>query len=102
MFWSRKFRGLFAACRSNAAIIAMFALAVLVVLSHELPFQRPSSQNHKRSDVLCGAASWEDVVAFYLLNYIAHGATIRHFPGDSTKTQIWWTACALFFPFAGV
>jgi hypothetical protein len=42
------------------------------------------------------------VFAFYLLNYVAHAATIRRYAGDSTFTQIWWTACALFLPFAGV
>ena len=85
--------------------IAFGVLVLLVLLGfcNALPFTTPLVHpKEKRSDVVCGAASWVDVVAFFLLNYVAHAATIRHFPGDSTTTQIWWTACALFVPFAGV
>ena len=93
--------------RTTAFCLVLGILAFLG-LSHSLPVTAPSvtapyaHTTEKRSDVVCGAASWEDLVAFFLLNYFAHAATIRHFPGDSTPTQIWWTACALFLPFAGV
>ena len=93
--------------RTTAFCLVLGILAFLG-LSHSLPVTGPpvnvpyAHTTEKRSDVVCGAASWEDVVAFFLLNYFAHAATIRHFPGDSTSTQIWWTACALFVPFAGV
>jgi len=84
------------------ATITAVAL-VFVVLTHAVPLQRTLSwPKEKRSDVLCGAAGWEDVVAFFLLNYVAPAATVRQFPGDTTKTQIWWTVCGLFFPFTGV
>jgi len=84
-------------------IIATFTIVALVLLSHALPLQNHGTlHQEKRSDVVCGAPSWDDIIAFFLLNYVAHAATVRHFPGDSTKTQMWWTACALFVPFAGV
>jgi len=83
------------------ALLLVLVLVVVVGIAHALPLQSTSIKE-KRSDIVCGAASWEDVVAFFLLNYVAHAATIRHFPGDTTKTQIWYTACALFFPFTGV
>jgi hypothetical protein len=102
MFWSRTSRTYFGSSRSTTAIVVVFTLVVLVILSRALPLQHPASHKEKRSDVVCGAASWNDIVAFFVLNYLAHAATIRHFPGDTARTQMWWTACALFFPFAGV
>jgi len=86
-------------------IIILFMLVLLAISSHALPLQSSSSYNsdkEKRDNIVCGAASWTDIVAFFLLNYVVHAGTIRHFPGDSTTTQIWWTACAFFVPFAGV
>ena len=94
--------------RTTASFCLVLGILAFLGLSHSLPVTVPSvtapyvHTTGKRSDVVCGAASWEDVVAFFLLNYFAHAATIRHFPGDSTPTQFWWTACALFLPFAGV
>jgi len=82
-------------------ITLLVVLALVVGFTHALSLP-PISSKEKRSDIVCGAASWEDVVVFFLLNYVAHAATIRHFPGDTIKTQIWYTACALFFPFTGV
>jgi len=82
-------------------ITLLVVLALVVGFTHALSLP-PTSSKEKRSDIVCGAASWEDVIAFFLLNYVAHAATIRHFPGDTTKTQIWYTACAFFFPFTGV
>jgi hypothetical protein len=74
-------------------------LVLLVVLGscHALPHTKETP-----SGVVCDAASWQDVIVFFLLNYVAHAASIRHFPGDSTRTQIWWTVCAMFVPFAGI
>jgi hypothetical protein len=82
--------------------IKVLTFVTLVGLAHALPLQPTSPSKEKRSDLVCGAASWQDVVAFFLLNYVAHAATVRHFPGDPTKTQMWYTACALFLPFSGV
>src|SRR5271163_1401841 len=80
----------------------VIVLALVVVgFTHALPLQSISLNKEKR-DLVCGAASREDITAFFLLNYVAHAATIRHFPGDTTETQIWYTACALFCPFTGV
>jgi hypothetical protein len=88
--------------RANVFYLLVGILSFLG-LFHALPVASPDPYTkEKRSAVVCGAASWEDVVAFFLLNYVAHAATIHHFPGDSSSTQIWWTACVLFVPFAGV
>jgi hypothetical protein len=84
-------------------IVVVLALVSLVGLTLVSPLQPGTSlPKEKRSDLVCGAASWEDVAAFFLLNYVAHAATVRPFPGDNMKTQIWYIACALFVPFAGV
>lgn len=88
--------------RPLATTLVLLALVVLVSLTHAFPLRPTSPHKEKRSDLVCRAASWEDVVAFFVLNYIAHAATIRHFPGDSDATQFWYTLCALFVPFAGV
>jgi hypothetical protein len=84
-------------------LVVVLALVSLVGLTLASPLQPGTSlPKEKRSDLVCGAASWEDVAAFSLLNYVAHAATVRQFPGDNMKTQIWYIACALFVPFAGV
>jgi hypothetical protein len=82
----------------------VLALVLLLGFSHALPLSSPSQPTkEKRSDQLvCTSSSWYDVVAFFLLNFVAHAATIRHYPGDNTFTQVFWTICALFLPFAGV
>ena len=95
-------RSSFLVCTAAFCIVCII-LAFLGV-THALPLTPADGvhPNEKRSAVVCGAASWEDVLFFFLLTLVARAATIRHYPGDSTATQIWWTACALFLPFAGV
>jgi hypothetical protein len=83
--------------RTRINDFSLFVLLVVLDSCHALPHTKETP-----SGVVCDAASWEDVLVFFLLNYVAHAASIRHFPGDSTRTQIWWTLCAVFVPFAGV
>ena len=52
--------------------------------------------------VYCGAASWQSIVFFYILNYGAHAVTIKSFPGDRTWKSIAWMIAALLVPFSGI
>jgi hypothetical protein len=78
------------------------ALVLVVGVSHALPLSSSSKSPKEKRQVVCTASSWYDVVAFFLLNFVAHAATIRHYPGDNTPTQVFWTICALLLPFSGV
>jgi hypothetical protein len=53
-------------------------------------------------NLVCRPAKWPDVLAFFLLNYIAHAATLKTLPGESTPLTILNMLAALFFPASGV
>src|SRR5579871_6648055 len=77
---------------TNIRLIFMSLLLALVAAYPVLP----------RSTVICGPASWQDIVIFYLLNYGAHAATIKSFPGERTSVNIMWVVAALLLPYSGI
>jgi hypothetical protein len=77
---------------TTVMLIVMSLLLALVAAYPVLP----------RSTVICGPASWQDIVIFYLLNYGAHAATIKSFPGERTSVQIMWVVAALLLPYSGI
>src|SRR5271156_3698010 len=81
---------------SWATVLALFFLSSSALA---IPIHR---QLTARSDVVCVPATWQDIIAFFALNYATHALTIKSFPGDTTETTIWMIVFALFVPFAGV
>lgn len=80
-------------CTGILTLILFFHVSIV----HAIPI----SLQH-RSEVICDPSTWQSIVAFFVLNYATHAMTIKSFPGDTTRTKCWWTALALFVPFAGV
>jgi hypothetical protein len=60
------------------------------------------ASDHGDPNLACRSAKWPDVLAFFLLNYIAHAATLKTLPGESTPVTILNMLAALFFPASGV
>lgn len=51
---------------------------------------------------LCTPSKWTDVAKFLLANYIAHAATLKSLPGESTSSVLRNIVCSLLFPVSGV
>lgn len=77
---------------TTVMLIVMSLLLALVAAYPVLP----------RSTVICGPASWQDIVIFYLLNYGAHAVTIKSFPGERTSVSIMWVVAALLLPYSSI
>ena len=51
--------------------------------------------------LVCVPAAWSDVVSFFLVNYVAHAASIKPRAGEGTSSVMLTTFTALLFPFSG-
>jgi len=58
--------------------------------------------DHGNPNLVCRPGKWPDVLAFFLLNYFTHAATIKTLPGENTPITILNILAALFFPASGV
>jgi hypothetical protein len=70
--------------------------------STDCPVNIPGYSRHGSCDLLCKPASWEDIVLFYLGNYVAHAATVTTDPGQSLFSSIATVVTVLMFPGAGI
>ena len=52
--------------------------------------------------ILCTPSTWTDVAKFLLVNYVAHAATLKSLPGESTLSVLKNSVCSLLFPISGV
>ena len=52
--------------------------------------------------ILCTPSTWTDVAKFLLANYVAHAATLKSLPGESTLSVLRNSVCSLLFPISGV
>lgn len=68
----------------------------------QCPVNIPGYTHHGDCNLLCGPASWIDLVKFYVGNYVAHAVTTISSPGQSSAMTILKIFGALFFPGAGV
>lgn len=59
------------------------------------------SQNPDK-DFYCRESKWSDVVVFFIVNIIAHAATVPSIPGSSTTEIILAALESILLPFCGV
>ena len=52
--------------------------------------------------IVCTPSKWTDVATFLLANYVAHAATLKSLPGESTLSVLRNFVCSLLFPISGV
>jgi hypothetical protein len=60
------------------------------------------TNNHGDEHLLCTPSTWTNIAAFFLANYVAHAATVKSIPGESTISTLTHAFLALLFPFSGV
>ena len=74
----------------------IYVLCIVLPLSFALPIS-------VRTSVSCRPIGWEQILVFFLTNYVAHAATTISIPG-TRPVWIWaqWPILTFFFPFAGL
>ena len=58
--------------------------------------------NHGEPNSYCTPATWIDIASFLLFNYVAHGATVVSYPGESTTEKLQNVVVAMLVPAFGV
>jgi hypothetical protein len=56
------------------------------------------TSDHNGPNLLCTPSGWQDIIIFFLGNYLAHVATIISLPGESANSRIRVSLASLFFP----
>jgi hypothetical protein len=52
--------------------------------------------------VVCLPSQWQDIITFFLVNYLAHAATVPAAAGAKLRDSLFWTVLSLLLPFAGL
>jgi hypothetical protein len=60
------------------------------------------TSNHGTPGLLCTPTKWTDVALFFLLNYVAHAATVLTQPGERSDDYIVSVVGCLMFPVLGL
>ena len=58
--------------------------------------------NHGEPYSFCTPATWSDIASYLLLNYVAHGATVVSYPGETAVDMLLCMMAAIAFPTFGV
>ena len=61
-----------------------------------------STSNEGDSDLSCKPAAWTDILLFIGANYVAHAATVKSLPGETTWDSAVGTVAALLTLAAGL
>jgi hypothetical protein len=90
----------------------IFALALLIFSVSAAP--TPDSQlqnitiavpegstNHGNKEILCTPAQWEDILVFFITNYVAHALTVVVLPGEGPVSHLTNALTSLLFPAFG-
>ncbi|OCK87848.1 uncharacterized protein K441DRAFT_670173 [Cenococcum geophilum 1.58] len=59
------------------------------------------STNHGNKEILCTPAQWEDILVFFLVNYVAHALTVVVLPGEGPVSHLTNALTSLLFPAFG-
>lgn len=60
------------------------------------------TSDHGDPNLLCTPTKWLHVLVFFFANYLAHAATVKALPGESTIDLAFAVFLAIVFPFSGV
>ncbi|KAF1963813.1 hypothetical protein CC80DRAFT_460797 [Byssothecium circinans] len=86
----------------------LFALLVLIRPTTALPLQNITlpfpvgTSNHQTPGLLCVPTKWTDVIMFYLLNYVAHAATVLTRPGERSVDYLVSVIGSVLYPTMGM
>lgn len=79
-----------------------FSLALAVIFSLNLVTAVQAPISPRKSDLICGPATWESIFLFYILNYVTHAMSVKSFPGEKGLHSVVWILAALLLPFSGI
>ena len=84
-------------------LILAFCITVKAASTTVLNVTVPTGTVYKPAyNLLCLAAKPSDVFIFFAANYLAHAATVKSFPGESTAENIASLLFALLYPASGI
>jgi hypothetical protein len=81
--------------------ILISSASAAILKNHTITVPEGTS-NHNDPNLLCTSSGWQDIIIFYLGNYIAHVATIISFPGESARSKLRVSVASLLFPVSGL
>jgi hypothetical protein len=93
------FRALFYISLSILCLLAVAASRSTQNFTIEVP---NGTINHGKPNFLCIPATWSDLATYFLFNYIAHGATVVSYPGETAFYVLLSVVVAILFPTYGV
>ncbi len=76
---------------ASAAILKNYTITVL-----------EGASDHNDPNLLCTPSGWQDIIIFYLGNYIAHVATILSLLRESRGSKIRVSIASLLYPVSGL
>jgi hypothetical protein len=79
-----------------------FWISMKVIFFLFRPAQTLPTPLEPRDQLICSPATWQTIVAFYLLNYGTHAMTVKGVPGDTLFKSVGRIVSALLLPFSGV
>lgn len=89
----------------NATSPRIFALpnsfSIMLLIAFLIPAVRAIPVSLPPGTVVCSSASWQDMVTFFLVNYITHAVTVRISPGTKEIESAILIATSLLLPFRG-
>ncbi|PMD39383.1 hypothetical protein L207DRAFT_633996 [Hyaloscypha variabilis F] len=83
----------------STILISPASAAILRNYTITLP---EGTSDHNGPNLLCTPSGWQDIIIFYLGNYIAHVATVISLPGESASSKIRVSLASLLFPVSGL
>lgn len=92
---------------SGTVALSLWMACVLPVVAYTLPTRNHTidllerAANGDNQKLFCSQSQWNDIASFFLVNYVAHAATVQSLPGEFRKDYALNVVFALFFPIAG-
>ncbi|PVH97184.1 hypothetical protein DM02DRAFT_89579 [Periconia macrospinosa] len=83
------------------ALILTASAAALTLQNITLPLPQGTT-NHATPGLLCTPAKWSDIITFYLVNYVAHAATVLTRPGERSADYLVSAIGSLLYPALGM
>jgi hypothetical protein len=79
-----------------------FLSLVIIAISLHLVAGAPIPVEPRAIEVVCAPSTWQTVIVFFALNYVALATTVKSCPGETFPTTVTWTIMCLLLPFSGV
>lgn len=97
--------------RQLSLVVILFPVSIPV--AYGVPFHSGTTKNvtitvpegttnHGNPKLLCTPSTWISIALFFLVNFVAHAATVKSMPGQPGSASCLDIVSAFLFPFSGV